>query len=247
MHSPSISCKNIPVLLYHRIADHWAGDDAKITVLPETFEAHLRYLHRKGYRIRSLDDAELAGQPRAREIVITFDDGYLDNYATAFPLLQKYGFTATFFLTTELIGKHHRWGDSTEFPYMSWQHAREMLAHGFSFGSHTCTHPDLTTVGKKALFHEIHGSRKRLEDQLGVQITHFSYPFGKYDEATKRCVEEAEYVSACSVSNYDGDRYSIERFMLSLDDGDLRFRIKASPWGSYIRKLYKKLGLSHEQ
>jgi peptidoglycan/xylan/chitin deacetylase (PgdA/CDA1 family) len=237
--------KRIPVLLYHQIADTTFDEDFhRLAVSAATFETQMEYLYKQGYATVPLDDiVENSEDPcMDKKFAITFDDGYLDNYAIAFPILKKYGFTATFFLTTDFLGKYHSWASCKPFPYMHWTHAREMLDHGFSFGSHTCVHPDLTALTDKETERELVVSRKTIEDNLGTSVGHFSYPFGRYNQRIKEMVMNAGYLSACSVSHTDDDLFSLERFMISFKDKTLRFRIKSSKWSSWVRNSCKLFG-----
>jgi len=234
--------KRMPVLLYHQIAETTSEEDFhRLAVPAATFENQMGYLYKRGFSTVSLDDiVEKIEDPFIdKKFVITFDDGYLDNYTTAFPILKKYGFTATFFLTTDFLGKYHSWASCKPFPYINWKHAREMLTHGFSIGSHTCIHPDLTALSHKETERELFVSRKTIEDNLGTAVVHFSYPFGKYNQRIKEMVINAGYLSACSVSCTDNDRFSIERFMINLYDKTLRFRVKSSKWASWTRHTYR--------
>ena len=239
--------KRIPVLLYHQIAETTIAEDFhRLAVSAATFETQMGYLHKQGFSTVSLDDIVENNEDTfmGKKFAITFDDGYLDNYTTAFPILEKYGFTAMFFLTTDFLGKYHSWASCKPFPYMHWGHAREMLDHGFSFGSHTCLHPDLTALTNKETEQELYVSRKTIEDKLGTSVVHFSYPFGKYNQRIKEMVVDAGYHSACSVSYSDNDRFSIERFMIASKDRTVRFRIKSSQWSSWIRNSCKLVGVA---
>jgi peptidoglycan/xylan/chitin deacetylase (PgdA/CDA1 family) len=233
--------KKIPILLYHQIAATTAEEEYhRLAVPPETFDAQLKYYHDRGYTSTNLD--ELCGSDggsqkyEEKKIVITFDDGYLDTYTVAFPILEKYGYTATIFLISDFIGKSHAWNSCEQFPYMHWSHAREMMSRGFLFGSHTCTHPDLTLLEEKEITQELLVSRKKIEDNLGIPVKHFSYPFGNYNYMIKECVKNAGYEKACSVSITDNDCLSMERFMIHLKDNYLRFIIKSSRWSSWLRR-----------
>jgi peptidoglycan/xylan/chitin deacetylase (PgdA/CDA1 family) len=117
-----------------------------------------------------------------REVVITFDDGYLDNYEFAVPVLQELGVSACFYLTAGFVGT------TRQFPWdaakgrttvmMSWQHAREIHDLGLEIGCHTWSHPDLGTEPIASAQRELHDARGRIEDEIGAHVAHFAYPFG---------------------------------------------------------------------
>ena len=131
-------------------ADRYRRD---LSVSPELFEQHLAYLKEQGYQTISLDDLTYSlalGRPLPsgeKPILITFDDGYLDNYQNAFPLLQKYGFTGVFFVVTELAERASagmiapdglRYADA----YMTWDQLRAMTAAGMEVECHARVHED---------------------------------------------------------------------------------------------------------
>jgi peptidoglycan/xylan/chitin deacetylase (PgdA/CDA1 family) len=123
------------------------------------------------------------GRPfTGREVVITFDDGYLDNYEFAAPVLSDLRLPATFYLTAGFIGTDRQFpwdtakGRTTVM--INWNHAREMHALGFEIGCHTWSHPDLGKEPITSAPRELRDARSRIEDELGAPVHHFAYPFG---------------------------------------------------------------------
>jgi peptidoglycan/xylan/chitin deacetylase (PgdA/CDA1 family) len=141
----------------------------------------MQYLKDNSYNIISLyqiydaltNDAALPPKP----IVLTFDDGYEDGYQTVFPILQQFGFTATFFIITKPVDG----GDPT---YMSWDQIHQMSDAGMSMEAHTQTHPDLRHRGTDFLLEEIGSSLDDLAAHTGHQPHMFAYPVGMYDART---------------------------------------------------------------
>ncbi|MBA3256276.1 MAG: polysaccharide deacetylase family protein, partial [Pyrinomonadaceae bacterium] len=129
------------------------------------------------------------------------DDGYRNVYTEAFPILEKYGFGATVFLISDYCGKDNDWpGNSPAFerrPLLSWSEIEEMRGHGFEFGAHTATHPDLTRVSIQQAEREITGSKAEIEDRLGVEARCFAYPYGKYNSEVQEIVR-TQFLGACS-------------------------------------------------
>ncbi len=174
-------------------------------------------LHDKGYKTVSLTELTDRVSRRVllpqRSIVITFDDGYQSVYSQAFPVLQRYGMTATVFLTT---GKDRtqRLPSMEGRPMLSWDEIGEMHRGGLNFGAHTLTHPDLTGLPLNQIEAEIIGSKERIEDAVGTSVDTFAYPFGRYDE---RCREFVSHHFRCACSDrlglcrYDSDPYTMER------------------------------------
>jgi peptidoglycan/xylan/chitin deacetylase (PgdA/CDA1 family) len=197
--------QRIPILTYHRVVDAVPGDDYYGNCMPrELFAAQMRTLAAAGYRTLGLEDAAALMRrrtpPPPRCVAITFDDGYLDTFEAAVPILRRFGFTATVFVVAGLVGRHSLWdaGKCCTAPLMGWPHLLRLLDWGFAIGSHTLTHPELSALPRDEARHEIVESRARLERGLGRAITSFCYPFGEWDETTYRLVRAAGYTAACN-------------------------------------------------
>ncbi len=230
--------QGIPILTYHSID----SSGSTISTAQEVFNSHIEYLADQGYKtisMRTYHDRLMGLLPKnEREIVLTFDDGFKNNYDVVFPLLKRFGFTATFFLTVGFIGKTCRWPMDPSIPEMSllsWDEVREMSAGGMEFGAHTVTHVDLTEVSDVIALEEIAGSKSTMEDQLCKPVDFFCYPYGKYSERNVDMVKESGFLGGCSirygVRNQADDRYCLRRV------GTARFSnlfdFKAGVHGSY--------------
>ena len=119
--------------------------------------------------------------------MLTFDDGYVDNYEVAAPILEKYGFPATFYIITDKVGTPE---------YMTWDQVTDLDRQGMDIGSHTATHPDLTTLSAANLRRELSGSADTLKAQLGHPVYWLCYPAGKYDDDVLDYAREAGYLLA---------------------------------------------------
>jgi len=188
----------IPVLMYHKVSP---GKKEKYRIIPERFTNQMEYLSKKGYQTISPD--ELLGVVRKRRILpeksvlLTFDDGYKDNFTYAYPILKKYHFKATIFLVTQYMGRKSEWSKREE-ETLSWEEIIEMKEEGFSFGSHTHTHPNLLELSRDKVLSEIRDSKKILEGRLGEPIKFFAYPYGKFNSQIRDMVKEAGYLGAFS-------------------------------------------------
>ena len=188
------------ILCYHKI-DYYHGGLKSICVSPETFDRQMKFLVERGYRTVSLTELitllnKKKGIPR-KIFVITFDDGYENNYKYAFPILKKYNFTATIFVTAGYIGKSYKYpGQPTE-KHLTRKQIKEMNNY-FEFGSHSLSHPKLTKISQKKLVFELQESKKIIEKIVGKQVNHFCYPFGNYDESVKETLKPTGYRSACT-------------------------------------------------
>lgn len=191
--SSSGSNPSIPVLVYHRVG--YSGNN--LTVTPERLAADLEYLRNRGYQAISLEkfenfildrDVQLPEKP----VLITFDDGYLDNYQNAFPLLDRYGMTAAFFVITGLL-----WTQDRLAPH----HIIEMAGAGMSFGSHTVSHRSLAELSDEECRVELSDSKTTMESILGRPVTIIAYPKGSYNQNTIKIAEELKYAGGLTVIN----------------------------------------------
>lgn len=237
----------VPILTYHQIAvTTYKEDPLRLAIPPQRFEAQMKYLFKRGFVTMTLDEliGMVKGINRAcgRRIVITFDDGYLDNYTNAFPILKKYGYSATIFLVSSFIGKMDSWRIESQTRLMDWSHVREMSRYGICFQSHTATHLDLTTLADDVVSEELIEARKKIEDVLGIPVKHLAYPYGRYNKRVMRLTNDAGYASAYgigpAVQNSELSSFCRERFMIDLADRNLCFGLKTSPYGTWMRTIW---------
>jgi peptidoglycan/xylan/chitin deacetylase (PgdA/CDA1 family) len=235
-----------PVLLFHRVTDDIPEDG--LTVSKPRFRAMIRNLRRL-YRPMSLsellDHIDRGQMWPARTVVVTFDDGYRDNYEHAAPILAESGVPATFFVTADAIGSEcvMSWDEQLRgrVPWMNWSQVRELRAQGFEIGSHTLMHSDLGKVQAPRAWEEISTSKTRLEDALGAGVSLFAYPFGgrkNISEENRDLVRQAAYRCCCSA--YGGfvtlasDPFNLQRIPVNnwfADPHDLDFEIRiGAPW-----------------
>lgn len=221
----------VPILLYHSISPDASPSYRTFALPPDRFAEHLAYLSEHGYRpitVSQLVQAIGRGTSHLpeRSVVITFDDGLADFYTGALPLLQRYGFLATLYVTAGLVGGTARWlepeGEGDR-PMLSWSQLVEIRESGIECGAHSLTHPQLDTLPEAAARAEIVGSRVLLEEGLGGPVTSFAYPHGYYSPVVRRIVQEAGYTSACGVkhamSGTMDDRFALARIVITAQTG----------------------------
>jgi peptidoglycan/xylan/chitin deacetylase (PgdA/CDA1 family) len=193
--------------MYHSISSSASRQFRQFAVPAEHFEEHLLFMRENGYEsmtVSSLLEALL--QPEAslpaKSLVLTFDDGLEDFFTAALPLLIKYAMVATLYVVTGHIGGRARWlagsGEGNR-KMLSWSQLAAINRAGIEIGAHTITHPMLDTIPLADARREIRGSKRELEDRLGDRVRSFAYPFGFYDGAVCKLVEEAGFDSACAV------------------------------------------------
>jgi peptidoglycan/xylan/chitin deacetylase (PgdA/CDA1 family) len=231
----------IPILMYHSISgaaeDHLHPYYRTVTS-PEMFARQMQFLSQNGYTTVSPGEAAKASGSGKR-IVITFDDGFRDFYLHAFPVLRRYGFSATVYLPTSFIGDAAR--DFKGHPCLTWREVRELHQAGIEFGSHTVTHPQLASLGRDEVRFELTASKQIMEDRLEAPVKSFAYPyaFPEADRAftgqLRAILQEAGYENGVSTiigtPKTGGDPWFMKRLPVNSCDDTALFRAKIA--GAY--------------
>lgn len=229
--------RTIKVLMYHRIVEEKAISDAHWScVYVEDFRKQLELLDRWGFTAITFEDYRLflSGElnlPR-KPVVLTFDDGYLDTYTTAFPLLQEYGVKAVVYVIGNPEIKTNSWDLHVmpESPLMERHHIVEMHEAGIEIGSHTLSHANLNRVTEEQAWEEISRSRILLEILLNAPVSTFAYPYGILNPKAKTMIVDAGYSLACSVSTgpaaFSEDPMEIRRITIFNRGGTAAFALR---------------------
>lgn len=187
--------EGFPVLEYHMVTSR----DVTITdsnayaynVPPEDFREQLDYLQEQGYTTISMLEYMKARKGKAelpeKPIILTFDDGYMDNYAEMLPILEEHGMKATVYMITNHIGTPG---------YLGWEELRAMQERGVEIGSHTANHLPLTTLSPEEREEEVYLSKLLMEWNGIRTVFSFSYPNGAYDETMPGLLQKNEYLTA---------------------------------------------------
>ncbi len=225
--------------MYHRIASEGPPGLAPYRIDPAAFERQLAYLKRYGYSTINVDDVwqfncDASSRMHGKWIALTFDDGYQDFADVAWPLLQRYGFTATVFLPTDHVGGRVEWDRDYSEPahLMGWETIRRLAKEGVSFGSHSCSHRRLTSLAPTDLAKETQLSRRILKEELGVSPQGFCFPYTDFNAAVMAAVSEAGYDYALGGAvPYDvgRNRFALPRIEIHNDDDLDRFVAKLPP------------------
>jgi peptidoglycan/xylan/chitin deacetylase (PgdA/CDA1 family) len=188
-----------PILMYHYISDPPPGSDKyrlALSVTPVHFDAQMSYLKQAGYRtitLYALYDYLTQGKPLPeKSIILTFDDGYMDAFTLAMPILQKHGFVGTFFILT---GPADRGGAGG---YLTWEQIRAMTAAGMDIELHSREHYDLRNRSNDFLVNQIAGGKEAIEAHIARPVRWFAYPSGRYDAAVERVLASAGFWGAAT-------------------------------------------------
>ncbi len=177
---PVATTQRVPILMYHHVSDAppLAYSQIDLTVTRGNFAAQLAYLAGHGYHTITLVDlfnTLYYGRPLPpRPVILTFDDGYADNYTDAFPLLRRYHMVGEFNIVTGLVGT--TLGVNT---YVTWPRVEAMADAGMEIESHTVSHPDLGLLGLDRAAYELHFSRALLAARIHRAVQFMAYPSGE--------------------------------------------------------------------
>lgn len=231
----------IPILMYHQIdAPPARGTPLRgLIVAPASFRWQMHMLKLMGYHGVSMRELEpyLNGEKQGKVVGITFDDGYQNNLHHALPILQEFGFTATCYGVSGMIGGTNAWdrGKVAEKPLMTREDWKTWSAAGMDIGSHTCSHAKLTELPPDQARDQIVRSRQELEDATGCEVRHFCYPYGWYSAEHAQMAQEAGYATATTTQRGRAqpghDRYTLPRIMVARATNPLQFWLKvATPY-----------------
>jgi len=216
----------VPILLYHRIGI--SPTNNQYYLAPEKFEQQMKLLHDWEYTIIPLELLVTAIKEGAdlppRPVVITFDDGDISVYTTAFPIMQKYGLTGVVYIVGNYMGTDG---------YMSADQIKVLVAAGWEVGSHSRSHRDLTKLEPDVQRVEIVEAREVLQEATGSPVLTFAYPFGLMNSAVGDYAHFAGYIAAMGLG-FTSDQGKSNLFWLQRRDvgGDTDIKLFASnlPW-----------------
>jgi peptidoglycan/xylan/chitin deacetylase (PgdA/CDA1 family) len=247
-----LDTSGLRILFYHRVAD----DRDELAVKQAAFAEQMDYLASEAYRVvdvLSAIDLLDSGEPLARTVALTFDDGFLDVAEHALPVLSERGFRATVFVAPAVTDGRASFSWYREQPpLLTWDDILELDRDGtLRFEAHSLTHPNLPAVDAAAAKEEIAGSKSELENRLGRLVRAFSYPSGLFGEREQKIVADAGFRIAVScepgVNKRSTDRFALRRRQVDARDSLLDFRAKLG--GGHdssppLRGLYRRLRYS---
>ncbi len=243
---------SLPVLLYHRIVneDSVIGRH-KVYVWEKDLEKQLLYLKNNDYQTITFFDLQKdPSMDLYKKIILTFDDGYADNYELLFPLLKKYGFSAVIYLVTQV--DHNVWGVREGEPkvdMMTKEQVKEMSDYGIEMGGHTRSHVDLSKCSVEDQLKEMKGCKEDVERLINKQVVSFAYPFGGINQVVKESTKIAGYLYAVSTNTgpkqFGDDNFQIRRIEITPKTTLMSFKSKVS--GNYFYPSFFKSLFSSKQ
>ena len=228
----------IPVLEYHMVTEKPGEEDESDYVTPAELREQLDYIREQGYTTITMLEFMKARKGKAqlpeKPIILTFDDGYEDNYSVALPMLEERGMKAMVYMVTNMIGHPG---------YLGWEQLRDMQDRGFEIGSHTANHLPLTSLGPEEKVSEVQLSKLLMEWNGIRTVFSLSYPNGRYDGTLPKLLEDNEYLTAVTgdpgLNDFDTDPFLMQRINIPHSC----FGLNAFKWRLLKAEWMTKLGI----
>jgi len=222
----------IPIINYHKISPKY--DIGITTRHPRRFEDDLKILKKYQFTTITFKDLIHPKLEILNPVIITFDDAYETIKTHALPLMKSYGCKGVIYPVTNFIGKYNDWDvqvGKLKFKHLDWSELKEMDDAGFEIGSHTQSHELLTRMNYNQQMSELSQSKKELENGLRNEVYSISYPFGRFNQDTIHCAEEAGYkygLASLYIKAINGDNlnYTLKRYNIYRFDTDEQFKSK---------------------
>jgi len=237
---PNASLKKTRIMMYHMIAEQLPhGQKSGLRVSQEMFEKHLDYFSTNDWTFIKMSELSKY-KDKEKVVAITFDDGYLDNYTKALPLLKKYNACATLYL---VIDRHnndwsikknpkHNSGALALEEKLSDEQIKEMLDSGiFELGGHTISHPYLPNITMDEKKHEMLECKNILEREFDTSVSSFAYPFGIYNDEDINIINASDYESAVTTDEGVVDNnslFQLKRIKASGKDNFFVFKLRVN-------------------
>ncbi len=233
----------VPILMYHSISEDIPDEDNLLSVSANTFNRQMEFLRKHEYNVISLGELVRLMQedsPIARNtVVITFDDGYQDNFTVVFPLIKKYDIPLTIFVCPMCI--------SDEQHYLTWPQLKKLSDSSLvDIGSHTLSHAFLPEIkDQRRLTKQIEGSGNILEDILKVPVDFFSYPAGGFNKKIRQIVIDSGYTAAVAtkpgIDYPDDDIFALKRMRISEHNSNMFiFWVKLTGFYTKLREWQRR-------
>ncbi len=230
------------VVLYHAIGK------SPNSVTRESFREQMAWLaaNTQVVNVDTIASGEWPDSKSGITSAITFDDGYVGVHEIAAPILSEFNCPATVYVSTDTIDMHeNRLSSQYAGLYeneslLNWMQLRELSKGGFSIGSHLMSHENLTLLQKADASVQLHNSKSKIEDIIGVPCTSFAYPWGKYSDSAVAAVRDVGYRSAVIALHYTIERHAIDP--LKIPRADIQRSYTLDDFRSIVRGEWDFLG-----
>ncbi|OAI22158.1 hypothetical protein A1356_01815 [Methylomonas koyamae] len=249
------------ILMYHGTPDE--TPDSVYSIKSQVFAKHLKYLQQNGWTTVLFKDLDKAQSLPEKSVVLTFDDGYKNNFQGAFLPLAERGMKASWFITTDCIGGHAHWLGkiSRQTQMLDAAQLLEMHSAGMEIASHTCSHPDLSLLSYDQQLAEFETAKKVLENLLCTPVTSLAYPFGRFNADSIAAADRSGYSRACTtrpgwfgsennpflvrrIAIFSNDSASVLARKLAYADNDVSWRKIVNYYtGRILSKLHIEAGI----
>jgi peptidoglycan/xylan/chitin deacetylase (PgdA/CDA1 family)/glycosyltransferase involved in cell wall biosynthesis len=246
--------KWFPIMMYHKVVDQTLETKHRIFVTKKTFQKHLQFYKWRGFETINFADLSdfwnfrrpMSEFPR-KPLMITFDDGYLNNLQNAVPLLQGFGFKSTVFLLASTKVKSNAWdaADGTpQLPLMNSIERLQLKKTGQEVGSHGFSHEKLTSMNETQTKDEVQNSKLALEKEFGAPVFVYAYTYGLKNEFSEKSVADSGYDFAVNTTtgglHIADNPFSLFRVSIFPEDGYFDIFKKSSSW--YRQYYFNKRG-----
>lgn len=229
--------QSIPVLMYHSIPDSSSGNIMEVS--KEQFQGEMKYLKDYGYHTLSADEFYnfiVKDKPVPKKsVLVTFDDGYENQYRNAYPILKKYKFHAIMFIITNYLDKGTL--------YMKSNDLKEMSDNGIDIESHTTNHAKLDKLSYEEQVKNLNESKNRIEGICDKAVRFIAYPYGYFNKDTVKASQAAGYIMAFTTSgkwaNVNKGVYAVNRIYIfpQYDLNDFKDRITNSNYTQIVHPI----------
>ena len=229
------SNKKVRVLMYHSISEHVGKEKHnKWRVKPKDFEKQMNWFYKNNWKSFTISELVKLDEIPKKSFVVTFDDGFEDNFLNAFPILKKYNFKATIYLVPNQKTNH--WEEKNTSVLSNLLNNEQILQMQNSglieFGSHTLSHVNLSTINDEQLLNELKKSKEEVEKITNQECEAFAYPYGKFDDNIVNSVKKVGYKKATVVKRglfkKDDDVFTIKRVGILGTESFFDFLLKIS-------------------
>ncbi len=243
--------KHIPILMYHKVPDEPINSQHKTFVTKDNFKKHLQFFKFRGLKAITFKEyQDFASEKKTikefprKAFIITFDDGYTDNFTNMLPLTNQYGYKGVLFLLGDFNATANFWDkgeDEATSRLMTTDQKKAFVDNGWEIAAHSITHRDMSLLTDQEIIEELTESRRIIEETLDTEIISFAYPFGTINNRLKELTKSAGYSYGISTDSggmtIDEDPFEIFRVNIFPNESILQLYKKTSTW---YRTYYKK-------